>query len=203
MSPLHAPTPGISPTATPAPRKGKGDKGRSPVALRVAGPRKVTQAGGHDRGPAQWEGWKVMEEVTAKALRRGGPGGPEPHPFYPLAQLIFVGPLPSSFLTSSPCPPLPLCPRLRPSRSHPPKLLPPSLCGMQMKRVALWPCPCWASLLSSREAPSCKGGRQWLQSCPSVTVCAEPVCPLALRLRGRSVWRPITHTAGRLLPSMG
>lgn len=69
------------------------------MALRVAGPRKVTQAGGYDRGPAQWEGWKVMEEVTAKALRRGGPGGPEPHPFYPLAQLIFVGPfLPPSSL---------------------------------------------------------------------------------------------------------
>lgn len=88
----------------------KGVKRKNPVAMRVAGQRKVGLARGQDRDPAQWEGWKVTGGGGYKDTEERRRGSPEPHPLYPLSQLVCVSPLPSSFLTSFLCLSLPLLP---------------------------------------------------------------------------------------------
>lgn len=153
---------------------------------------------GEMEGGGESGGCRALGRRFAKMLRRGGAGGPELHPFYPLSQLFFVGPLPSSFLTSffglllrsartQPPPPMLLSPHLAPYNSPP-----TSLFGVQVKRdgsqrcpmVALWPCSWDVGQLCkapcSRRVGASHVEQQCVQRCSYQTICAESVCPLVL-----------------------
>lgn len=99
VSPPHS-----IPTSTPLlhPGRRKRGKGRSPVATKVANLRKCQAEAKKEVLPPVGgaKGDAVEGGGAAKTLKRGSPGGPKLHPFYPLSQLILV-----LFLPLSPAPP--------------------------------------------------------------------------------------------------